>query len=240
MQSGIGALVLSAVAICLPGCGTTPTDLTYRPAAQTIAATGAIPMVEISTVTDARKNPSNKIGTVRGGYGNPFWILETKTPVNDMVRQAFIEGLKSRGLLAKTDVAYIGLVVSIERLDSNQLMRREGHTRFNVKAIDKSTGQQLYSQVYEDNRVEDGSFVSQVDGLRKIINDSMQAAIDQALDDPKLTALSVSRPQSAGAPLVTMGSSVEARLATLKDLRERNLVSQKEYEDRRRKILEDL
>jgi hypothetical protein len=75
----------------------------------------------------------------------------------------------------------------VKRLDSSQLVRREAHSKFEIAVIERASGKQVYSRTAEDNRSDEGGngagILASVDDLRKIANDSLQAAIDQALDD---------------------------------------------------------
>jgi len=61
----------------------------------------ARPVVAVMQVTDRREDgreDPNWIGTIRGGFGNPNKRLEA--PVPEVVRQAFVDALRARGLLA--------------------------------------------------------------------------------------------------------------------------------------------
>ncbi|WP_168220321.1 YajG family lipoprotein [Azospirillum thermophilum] len=162
--------------------------MTYNRAAVSATLPKAKPTVEVFGVTDSRKNSSTRIGAIRGGFGNPIKTLEASAPVKDVVRQAFLDGLSARGLLAAPGAGSYGIELTVKRLDSSQLVRREAHSDFVFSVIEKTSGRQIYSKDVADNRADEGSLaggiLGSVEELRKITNDSLQAAVDQALDNP--------------------------------------------------------
>ena len=177
--------VIAVAGLMISGCSTTPVSLSYNPALAKQAA--IMPVVEVNSVMDQREDTSNRIGAIRGGFGNPLKKLETPVPVKDVVRDTFVEGLRARGLLADGNTGTYGLQIGVKRLDSSQLVRREAHSKFDISVIDKASGKHVYSKTAEDNRSDEGSLATGIlastEDLRKITNDSLQAAIDQALDD---------------------------------------------------------
>ena len=182
-----GALMAAGL---LSACGTHQVPMTYNSAAVAQKPAAAKPDVEVLTVTDSRKYTGRHLGAIRGGYGNTLKTLETSQPVKDVVNQAFTDGLAARGLLARGGGGHYGLDVTVEKLDCSQLVRREAHARFQVTVFDKITGRPIYTKMYEDNRADEGTLAGgvfgSVEALGKIANDSMQAAVDQALDNPAL------------------------------------------------------
>ena len=90
--------VIAVAGFIISGCSTTPVSLSYNPALAKQAA--IMPVVEVNSVMDQREDTSNRIGAIRRGFGNPLKKLETPVPVKDMVRDAFVERLRARGLLA--------------------------------------------------------------------------------------------------------------------------------------------
>lgn len=182
------ALCVLMVVGMLGACSTHQVTMTYNPAAVQ-KPPAAKPEVEVLTVTDARKYTGKHLGAIRGGYGNTLKTIEASGPVKDVVHKAFIDGLNARGLLAPSDGGRYGLDVTVEKLDCSQLVRKEAHTRFQLTVLDKSTGRPVYSKIVEDNREDMGNLFAtgifgSVDELTKLSNDSMQAAVDQALDNP--------------------------------------------------------
>jgi len=187
----LAALLLVAL---VGACSRHEVAMSYNSAAVAAKPAMASPSVETVTVTDLRGTPANRLGAIRGGYGNPLKTLETAQPVKDVLHQAFADGLSARGMLAPNGNGRYGLEITIEKLDCSQYVRREAHTKLQVALLEKGTGRQVYTKRVEDNRTDSGSLVAtgifgSVDGLRKIANDSMQAAVDQALDNPAFLAV---------------------------------------------------
>ncbi|CAO3449786.1 hypothetical protein [Azospirillum argentinense] len=182
------ALCALMAASVLGACSTHQIPMTYNPAAVE-KPPSAKPDVEVLAVTDSRKRTGKHLGAIRGGYGNALKTIEASGPVKDVVRKAFEDALGARGLLASANGANYGLDITVEKLDCSQLVRKEAHARFRVTVLDKSLGQPVYSKVVEDNREDTGNLFAtgvfgSVEELSKLTNDSMQAAIDQALDNP--------------------------------------------------------
>jgi uncharacterized lipoprotein YajG len=167
--------------------------MTYNAAAVAQNLPVVKPNVEVLTVSDSRKYTGVHLGAIRGGYGNTLKTLETAKPMKDVVQQAFMDGLTARGLLAQGGSARYGLDVTIEKLDCSQLVRREAHARFQITVFDKTAARPVYTRAYEDSRADEGTLAGGVFGsvetLGKMANDSMQAAVDQALDNPAFLTL---------------------------------------------------
>jgi len=188
------ALPVLMLAGLLAGCGAHQVPMAYNTALVTAKSAAAKPVVEVLSVADTRKYTGTHLGAIRGGYGNALKTLETAQPVKEVVRQAFSEGLAARGLLAPGNGGRYGLDVTVEKLDCSQLIRREAHARFQVSVLDKTTGRPVYTRTSDDSRVDPGNLVEtgvlgSVEDLRKLTNDSMQAAIDDALDNPAFLAV---------------------------------------------------
>lgn len=176
--------------LALAGCGTERVPLAYTAAPTVERPAAAAQTIELAGVIDARKYTGTRLGAIRGGYGNPAITIETTEPAQTIVRKAFSDGLAARGLLAAGTAPY-GLDVTVERLDCSQLVRQEAHARFQLRLVDKATGQVVYDKVVEDNRTGMARYsetenVNWVDELRAMTNGSLQAAVDKALDNPLL------------------------------------------------------
>lgn len=178
----------------LGACSTHQVPMTYNPSAVQ-RSMSTKPNVDVLSVTDSRKYTGKHLGAIRGGYGNVLKTIEASGPVKDVVRKAFEDALNARGLLAAANDGSYGLDIMVEKLDCSQLVRKEAHARFRVTVLDKNTGQPVHSKVSTDNREDMGNpfatgVFGSVEELTKLANDSMQAAIDEALDNPAfLTAV---------------------------------------------------
>lgn len=172
----------------LGACSTHQVPMTYSPSAvQKPMSTK--PNVDVISVTDSRKYTGKHLGAIRGGYGNAVKTIEASGPVKDVVRKAFEDALDARGLLAPAKDGSYGLDIVVEKFDCSQFVRKEAHARFRVTVLDKKTGQPVYSKVSTDNREDTGNpfatgIFGSVEELTKLANDSMQATIDEALDNP--------------------------------------------------------
>ena len=132
----------------------------------------------------------NALGAIRGGFGNPLKTLTTDVPVKDVVENTFTAALNARGLLASTGGVY-GMQVVINQFDCNQYVRREAHVRLHISMVELASGQQIYAKDIRVDKVAgsivtlDAGIFAAVEDLRKLANQALQEAVDQALDDPQ-------------------------------------------------------
>jgi hypothetical protein len=184
--------VILMFALGVAACSTTKVDLPYVPAPTTTAIT-ANPTIKMGSVVDERKNGTHSLGAIRNGFGGALKILETQPPVAEVVKAAFEEGLKARGLAAPVGGSRYQLDVTILKFDCSQLVRREAHARFLVMLVPIS-GKSNYEHETIANEVEGSRFAldtdifASVEDLRKVANELLQRAVDEALDDPGLQA----------------------------------------------------
>jgi uncharacterized lipoprotein YajG len=190
-RGSIGAALAVLAVLVLGGCSTNTVDLTYDTTAVASRPAVAANSVKILSVSDSRKHGSHWLGAIRGPFGSPLKTLNTPVPVKDVVENAFTTALKARGLLASTGGDY-GMEVVINQLDSNQLVRREAHIRLHISMVEFASGQQIYATDIRIDKVSgslvtfDASIFAAVEDLRKVANQALQEAVDQALDDPQL------------------------------------------------------
>jgi uncharacterized lipoprotein YajG len=190
-RGSLGAALAVLTVLGLGGCSTNTVDLSYDTTAAASQPAVAANSVKILSVSDGRKHGPHWLGAIRGPFGSPLKTLNTAVPVKDVVENAFTTALKARGLLASTGGAY-GMEVVINQLDSNQLVRREAHVRLHVSMVEFASGQQIYVADIRIDKVSgslitfDASVFADVEDLRKVANQALQEAIDQALDDPQL------------------------------------------------------
>ena len=180
------------IALCLAGCSTTIVDLPYVPASSIAASQN--PIVDMGSVTDRRKNETRSLGAIRNGYGGALKSLETAVPVADVIKAAFENGLKARGLAAPPGKGKYRLDVTVLKFDCSQYVRREAHAQFETNLIAVSTEKIEYTHVVVDKQVQgslitfDTAIFASVEDLRKVANELLQRAVDEALDDPGLRA----------------------------------------------------
>ena len=111
--------------------------------------------------------------------------------MKDVVENAFTAALKARGFLAPSGGDF-GMTVVINQFDCNQYIRREAHVRLQVSIVEFASGRQIYDKDIRIDKVSgslltfDAGIFADVEDLRKVANQALQEAIDQALDDPQL------------------------------------------------------
>jgi Uncharacterized lipoprotein len=185
-------VVYLLIVLCLGGCSTTIVDLPYAPASQNV--TKQNPIIDMGTVTDRRKNESRSLGSIRNGYGGALKSLETAGPVADVIKAAFNNGLKARGLEAPPGKGTYRLDVTVLKFDCNQYVRREAHAEFQTTLVLSTTEKIEYTHIVVDKEVQgsliafDTAIFASVEDQRKVANDLLQRAVDEALDDPGLRA----------------------------------------------------
>ena len=197
----LSALLLGAFSLA---CSTNTVTLAYRPALAP-AAQSAVPTTQVSVgdFTDNRKEPVHWIGAIRGGYGNPLKVLETDKTVSELVRDAFRQALAARGLYSQT--APLTLSGWIDRLDGDQVERREATVQLRVVLTELQTQREILNRPASANKVE-GSVVTvkagifgSVDELRSLIERVVSQAVDEFVDSSAFRDAVQGRPQSAQA-----------------------------------------
>jgi uncharacterized lipoprotein YajG len=179
-------VAVSALAMLTAACSTTAVSLRYDPS--TLAATAPKgPAVVGLTVVDNRQLDPKHLGAIRGGMGQSLKTLELDHPVGDVVRDAVLAGLTARGLAA-TDKPKFQMIVTVDKLDCSQLVRREAHVLLQVQVVDLSGAHPPYARTVQANVVDGGSLtdtgiLASTDDLRKTANDALQKAVDQLFDD---------------------------------------------------------
>jgi uncharacterized lipoprotein YajG len=184
---------IALTALLLSGCGTTSVGLKYaisQPVAK--VSTTAAPLV-LGTFADQRGEPPTWLGAIRGGFGNPLKNLESDRPVSEVVKTAFADGLRARGVALEASGRQNQLVGTVKKLDCSQYVRREAYAEIELTVLD-ANGQRRFSRVYKANNL-DGSVMSlnagvfaSVDDLRVVLEKTLREVVDQALDDSALRA----------------------------------------------------
>jgi hypothetical protein len=181
------SVICSLLTLVLVGCGTTQ----VRMEQQTYTGAKANhPVIAIGAFTDQRKHDPKWLGAIRGGFGNPLKTLETPKPVKDVVRDAFEQGLKQRGLLAIAGKATFTLNGDVVQYDCNQYVRKEAHVSLTMKLVNTATNREVYSKAIAIDHVEGsrmsmktGIFAS-VDDLKALAERTLAQAVRDFFDDP--------------------------------------------------------
>lgn len=144
----------------------------------------------VGLFTDNRGEPSDWLGAIRGGFGNPLKEIWSTEPVADLVAKMFTAGLQARGLTVQGSDASHLLTGSIIRLDCNQLVRPEANAEIELYLTERKNGQKVFSRTYRATNVEGSVFspatgiFASVEKLRSLTEKTLQQVVDQALDDP--------------------------------------------------------
>ena len=173
---------------------TTSVGLKYSPSPATVKLEASTSPVVIGSFVDQRGEPSNWLGAIRGGFGNPLKNLESDQPVSTLVQAAFSDGLRARGVVIDSTSAPVQISGVIHQLDCNQMVRREANVEIEVSVTEISSGHQRFSRTYTATNV-DGSLLSlstgifaSVDELRAVTEKTLREVVDKALNDTSLRA----------------------------------------------------
>jgi hypothetical protein len=179
-------LTVLGMAALLSSCSSTSVSLDYQPTlGQNIPGPRKI---AVGRFADMRNENTYYLGDVKTPIGTPLERITSRVPVDEVVRNAFSHGLKSRGMLSGSGAPY---VLSGEILDlyGDQVMRPAGYARVRVNLVKTHTGQIIFSRVYSGER-ESTFYVpgsgSPVPTIRELISRALQDVVDRALDDPSL------------------------------------------------------
>ena len=180
------AITLS-LALC--ACGNTVSDLHYVPTGSIEAASA--PSIGAVVATDQRKEEPNRLATIMGGFGNPLKTLDTAKPVKDEVADAFLEGLRARGMLAPGPQAPFRLAVVVRTFDADMIIGRTGRIDLTMSVIDQG-GSTVYEDTATDSESETKFFqtgvFADIDDLRKLCEIVLNRSVNRLLDKPEFRA----------------------------------------------------
>ena len=181
--------------LLLTACGTTQAPVAYSPtvAVQRAEAPRPVAVGQVSNQRSTGREDATWIGTIRGGYGNPVRALNADRPIDQVVGQAFAEGLAARGLQGSAQPRH-ALNITIHEFNANQYVRREATADFTAVLVDRTTGREVWRDRHRAYQV-DGSVLSlqtgvfaSVDDLRAVATRTMSEAVDVLLDKPAFRA----------------------------------------------------
>lgn len=141
----------------------------------------------VGSFVNLRKEGSYFLGTVRMPVGVPVENVETRTPVEGIVANAFAHALDARGMLSNNP----NYVVTGEVLElyCQQIVNPYGYARLRVNIVKAGSGQVVFSRIYTGERqstaYRPGSG-SPVPLLRELVSRALQDAVDAALDDREM------------------------------------------------------
>jgi uncharacterized lipoprotein YajG len=181
-------LCLVVPVIALSACSNTTSDMRYT-APATLARASA-PAISGVIAIDQRKEEAHRLATIMGGFGNPLKTLDLAKPVKDEVADAFVDGLRARGLLA--DRAPYRVELLIRKYDADMLMGSTGRIDLDLSVIDTATQQVIYKDSAANERSDFHFFATGVfasmDELQKLAQEALDVTVDQLLDKPAFRA----------------------------------------------------
>jgi hypothetical protein len=210
----------------------------YKPVGTSHPSEG-LSNASVGNVVDLRGTPSDWLGAIRGGYGNPLKKLYTEEETALIIEKAFEDALESRGVLAPEKLSEYRVDITLHKFDTNYYFNKEAHANLTVSLFNKPTNLIVFTNNYRtDNKkvgVGAGMFGS-VESLADFANETLNETIDKAIDDPAfLAALSKRTP-----PAEIRNKSIKERLGDLQMLLDDGLISLQQYEAKRSEILHDL
>lgn len=172
---------------CLPlvQCTTSQVTLDYEPHPGQMLA--GPPQFGVGSFTNGRDEEPTLLGTVRTPVGTPIEVVRTTIPIETIVSNAFAHGLSARGMLSAGTPSFV-ITGEVMDLYCQQIVHPNGYAQIRVNAMSTSTGQIVFSKVFEGQRqsaaYRPGSG-SPVPLLRDLTSRALQDAVDKALDDPE-------------------------------------------------------
>jgi hypothetical protein len=149
------------------------------------------PEFGVGQFINRRSEGSFFLGTVRMPLGAPVENVTTRTPVEQIVPNAFAHALESRGMLNSNDRAKYIVTGEILDLYCQQIVHPYGYARIRVNIIRAGSGQIVFSRVYTGERQSTAyrpGTGSPVPLLRELTSRALQDAVDAALDDREMRA----------------------------------------------------
>jgi uncharacterized lipoprotein YajG len=145
--------------------------------------------VTVGTFLDQRSVPPNWLGAIRGRVGQPLKNLESDRPVAELVKIAFTDGMRARGIAIDGASGLFQISGVIKKLECNQLVRREANVEIEITILDKQ-GMQRFVRSYTALNSEEGSphWRASPDDLRATLEKTLSEVNDKALDDSALRA----------------------------------------------------
>jgi len=118
-----------ALLVALDGCTVRQSTMPYSPTISIVPDSTHRDTIRVDRAIDERNEDASWFGTIRGGYGNPIKVLRADEPIAQVVRRAFDDGLRVRGLYAEpSTVPGFTLWITVHQFEASQLVRRDANT----------------------------------------------------------------------------------------------------------------
>jgi hypothetical protein len=174
--------------LVLANCKSTEVSLDYQPGLSQSAPGPR--KLSAGRFSDMRREGSYYLGTVRTPIGSPMERVNTRIPIEQVVRNAFAHGMSSRSMLSGRGAPYV-LTGEILDLHCDQVIRPAAYAKIRVNVVRVSSGQVVFSRIYSGER-ENSAYLpgsgSPVPMLRELASRALQDVVDRALDDSALRA----------------------------------------------------
>lgn len=186
LLSGSALLLLCG----LVSCSSTAISLDYLPGpAQSVPGPR---MVAVGRFGDMRGTDPYYLGSVRTPIGTPLESVTTNVTVEEVVRNSFAYGLKSRHMLVPQTSAPFVVTGEVLELSAQQVVRPAAYAKVRVNLVRAVSGQVLYSREFYAQR-EGGAYMpgtgSPVPVLRELASRALQEVVDRTLDDVNFRAV---------------------------------------------------
>jgi hypothetical protein len=184
-----------AAATLLSGCISSQVSLDYQPRPGQMMRGNAD--FGVGQFVNLRREGPYFLGTVRMPIGTPVENVTTRTPIEQVVPNAFAHALEARGMLNGNDRAKYIVTGEVLDLYCQQIIHPYGYARLRVNIIRAGSGQVIFSRIYTGERQSTAyrpGTGSPVPLLRDLTSRALQDAVDAALDDREMRARIGDRP----------------------------------------------
>lgn len=229
--TSLAALVVAGM---LSGCSSHMMAIKYEPSSKP-ARHNTLEKVYVGNVLDSRGTKPNWLGAIRGGYGNPLKKLYTDDVTAKVIAKAFEDALRVRGLLGLASASQYRIDVTLLKFDTSYYFNKEAHAYLTMSLVNAVTGNTIFSRAYRTDNEKGGvgaGIFGDVDALASFANETLNETIDKALGDPNFIAALKAPAQVSG-----QTESIASRLKKLEELRKQGLITQEEYEGKRKSLI---
>jgi hypothetical protein len=226
--------------LLLFGCSTHVAAIKYQPTRYFLIEAKDAHPVTVGNFADNRGTDSRWLGAIRGGFGQVIKRLLTDEPTSAVVQGAFVAALTARKIPEGNSSARVAIEGTIIKLDCSYFFNREAHAHLQVNVLSLPIRTLIFSQSYRtDNResgVGAGIFGDPIH-LAQFEQNTLNQTIDKVFDDPAFIAALTNPPVSPG---VSAGGSIAERLRSLDQLKKDGIITDAEFEAKRKELLRNL
>jgi hypothetical protein len=199
--SGIASL------LSLASCASkAPVTLDYVPTEG--AAMRGAPQFTVGAFANKRGEDSHYLGSVKLPLGVPIETVESSSPVETVVANAFAHALEYRGMLTDSNKAGFVITGDVMELSTQMLVHPYAFARIRMNVVEIGSGRVLFSKMYKGERQSSAyrpGTGSPVPILRELVSRALQDAVDRAVDDPAMRSQLRSGSEGGYRPRYTPG-----------------------------------